>query len=112
MALYSQVPGELNLEISVRDRLVLAINFPSGTFSSSYTYQSAVVKAGLETETAIAVSGTGNYYDQLTLYLSNADIVALEPNKHEWYLIWTNVVTSSSREGLAGYFEITPYPFP
>jgi hypothetical protein len=112
MPLYSQVPGELDIEISIRDGLALPIQFASGTFSAAYTYAAAVIKAGLETETPIIVSGTGSYYDQLTLYLSNSSIQTLEANKHKWYLVWTNNLTSMPREGLAGYFEIKPFPYP
>lgn len=107
MADYSQIPGELNIEVGYGDEFVLALDFDIDL--SGYTFVSKVIKAELETETDIVVSGTNLSAGQLSLFLTEADITTLEEAKHRWYLFWTPA-SGVGRRALAGYFEIKKYP--
>lgn len=106
MALFSQVPGDLDIEIALNDECNLVLTFASGTFSADYSYDANLVKYQLETEVPIPVSGTGSYYDELTLYISQSHTD--EVNKHNWYLECT--ANGASRRWLAGYFDVKKYP--
>ena len=106
MPLYSQTPGELDIEIGYGDDLALPVDFDISL--TGYTFESKVIQENTEVETSIIVSGTNLPSGQLSLFLTESQINAIEEGKHKWYLLWTS--SGVSRRALAGYFEIKKYP--
>lgn len=106
MAEYSQLPGELNINVGLGDDLVLNLDFDISLVG--YVFIAKTISAFDGSETEWGVSGTNLAAGHLMLSLTDSQITTLGERIHRWYLLGTT--GTYSRRYLAGNFEVKAYP--
>lgn len=104
MTTFSQIPGDLDIEIGTGDDLSMLCDFNISL--TNYTFVAKVIKGdGVEVDMTIINTDLTN--GKITLGLSDAQISTLG-TENLWYLAWT--ITGTTRRVLAGDFLVRAYP--
>lgn len=101
MTTYQQMPGRLDIEVGLGGDFSMLIPFKIGESPfplTGYTFESKVDGV------AITVTNTDLASGQITLSLTDTQVIALGAGKHTWYLIWT--LAGISQRVFAGGFSI------
>lgn len=106
MADFSQLPGELNIEVALGDDLVLNLDFDVNF--TGFVFNANTISEVDGTETAWSYSGTALAAGQMQIALTDSQITELGINNHKWYLLGSSGTVS--RRYLAGDFNIKAFP--
>jgi hypothetical protein len=106
MADFTQIPGELNIEVGLGDDLSMLIDFD--IVLTGYTFIGKVIHIDGVTETNITITNTDLSTGKITISMTDAQIDAIGAYECRWYLEWTT--GTASRRVLAGKFTIIKYP--
>lgn len=101
----TQLPGELNIEMTEDNDLVFAINWDKDL--TDYTFTANIVPKSCDTEIPMGIQITSASSGTMNVVISASSIADIVPSTNRWYMNWeTPSPESYLRTVLAGAFVV------
>lgn len=83
----TQLPGELNIDMTDDNDLVFAVNW--GMDLTDYSFEANIVPQSCEGEIPMTVTVVDAALGKMNIAITAASILDLSPSVNRWYLNWT-----------------------
>lgn len=104
MADLEQLPGELNLKVSISDDFSFLLDFNIDL--TGYTFTGSMIKAGNTATASFTITESNLSEGKIIVSITKEDLATIGTGKnHSWWLKWVQP-TSIDRKILAGKVEL------